>query len=88
MKETSSSESNLSAVIPINELERLADAMDHALALRSRGHLAYGYQVLLDGHHRAEHLRRVEVSWGDELVYRWQQACEAYTDHFRIPLPA
>lgn len=75
-------------MIPLKELEQLAEAMDYALSLRSMGHFACGYQVLLDGRHRAQHLRDLRVAWGEELVYRWQQASDAYAERFLVPLPA
>jgi hypothetical protein len=41
---------------------------------------------LLAGRNRAEEIAAEGVEWGEELLHRWQSACENYCDRYGVPM--
>jgi hypothetical protein len=75
-----------SAMLPTPEIDILTLAATNAIALANEGHLADGYSALLAGFERAQEIASVGEVWGEELVKRWQVACDRYAKLYGLPL--
>jgi hypothetical protein len=73
-------------MLPVHEIDILLWIVTDALALAATGRLADGYRVLAAGRYRAQETASEGVEWGEELLDRWQLACENYCCRFGVPL--
>jgi len=54
------------------------------LDLAEAGEAAEGYTALLAGLHRARELHDEAFEWDEELVQRWQGACDNFAERYGI----
>lgn len=72
------------AMLPRREFDTLLLTMTDVVDLADNGDAAEGYTALLAGLHRAKELRDEGFEWGEELVRRWEMACDLYAERHGI----
>jgi hypothetical protein len=72
-------------MIPKEEIDRLTQTVGAALTLAAQGQMGKGYTLLSRGLQRARGLS--SDPWNEELVRRWQAACDHYAGSFGVRLP-
>jgi hypothetical protein len=73
-------------MLPTNQIDTLTVTVTDAIDLAQEVRIADGYACLVWGLHRAQEVAEEGVEWGAEMVTRWQQACETYTQRYGVRL--
>ena len=73
-------------MIPRMETDLLADVVDDAIHLATRGQLSAGYTGLLVGLERALELHLAGEPWARDLLDRWSAACSVYAHTFGVAM--
>jgi hypothetical protein len=73
-------------VIPTTEIDHLTTTVDDAIGLAAEDRVGEGYRQLSVGRARADVLRISGRPWAEELLARWEHACDTYTEAYGVPI--